>query len=375
MNPPADASTGGSGPSVSSIRATQSRVLGHRFAEGAEPPGRQGAGRGRDAGTAFKPAPSAATSRGPAVPTATRAKRRSRSPTSASADWRDSAASERRCSSSTASHRASSSTGSIDGCASASRSARAPSGVRVRSISAKRLRSRVPSEDSKSSSVAIADWSRPMREPNSRPAGGPMCSRPPGRIWWAYARAADAAARAGAASAANPGLWLGAFCHHSPFRRDSVARKAGAGASSGSRISRGRKSASASSTLAAGTVPAWKRPVERSRKASPQSGSPGIRAARYEGASGTRDSASSTVPGVTTRVMSRRTRPLAARGSSTWSQTATLRPAETSFEMWCSTLWCGTPHIGASMSESLLRRVRAMPSSGAASFASSKNIS
>ena len=81
------------------------------------------------------------------------------------------------------------------------------------------------------------------------------------------------------------------------------------------------------------------------------------------------------MPGVTTRVMSRRTMPLAVRGSSTWSQTATFRPAETSLEMWCSTLWCGTPHIGASMSESLLRRVRAIPSRGAASFASSKNIS
>jgi len=40
-----------------------------------------------------------------------------------------------------------------------------------------------------------------------------------------------------------------------------------------------------------------------------------------------------------------------------------------------SIAWWGTPHMGASMSESRCRAVRAIPSSGAASFASSKNIS
>ena len=43
--------------------------------------------------------------------------------------------------------------------------------------------------------------------------------------------------------------------------------------------------------------------------------------------------------------------------------------------MWCSTAWYGTPHIGASMSESRLRAVSAIPRIGAASRASSKNIS
>ncbi len=114
-------------------------------------------------------------------------------------------------------------------------------------------------------------------------------------------------------------------------RRERAAPKAGSAAPSGSRISRGRKSASASGDPRGG---------HGARRGSGRSRGRGTRRPTRAPAGnqrrevrrqrpGTSDSGSRTVPGVTTRVMSRRTRPLAARASSIWSQTATLRPAAT----------------------------------------------
>ena len=61
--------------------ATQSAVSGTRSQSARKRPAVRPAAASRTRGMAFSPAPRAATSRGPAVPTATRAKRRSRSPT------------------------------------------------------------------------------------------------------------------------------------------------------------------------------------------------------------------------------------------------------------------------------------------------------
>jgi len=56
-------------------------------------------------------------------------------------------------------------------------------------------------------------------------------------------------------------------------------------------------------------------------------GTPVATAARQLGAPASSSDSSTSVPGVTTRVTSRSTRPLASRGSCTWSQTATRKPA------------------------------------------------
>lgn len=74
-------------------------------------------------------------------------------------------------------------------------------------------------------------------------------------------------------------------------------------------------------------------------------------------------------------MISRRTSPFAFAGSSTWSQIATLSPSLSSRARYPSSAWCGTPHIGASLSVPFWRAVRVSSSSSAARFASSKKSS
>ena len=75
-------------------------------------------------------------------------------------------------------------------------------------------------------------------------------------------------------------------------------------------------------------------------------------------ARGSSRSSSVSVPGVTTRVTSRRmSRPLAWAASSTWSQMATRWPARSSRRRWTSRAWCGKPAIGIALS----RVVSVMP--------------
>src|SRR5262249_8673999 len=160
--------------------------------------------------------------------------------------------------------------GSVEGRDNASRIARAPSGVLVRSSSAKRLLSGEPSEDSKSSSVATAEASSAIRA-SKESAEGPHTCESPGRIVRAYARAQAAARRrAWGWRGGGAGLAAAASLRHACPRRETAAeRPRGGSASSGSRISRGRKSASRSDRRPDATSPARKRPVETSRKAMP----------------------------------------------------------------------------------------------------------
>ena len=328
----------------------------------------------RTPGTAFSPPPSAATSRGPAVPDGRRARTAARGLRRASsAPAAAPAASRRATSSSTASQRASSSTGSREGCASASRRARAPE-RRARAIQEREEAPRrvEPSEDSKSSSVAIAAASSPIRSPKRQ-----GCRRAD------VLEAARAASRARTRAPRPPRAGrrgegrrracsaFAASSHHAACAPASTAAgERGAASPSGRRISRGRNSARASATRASGTVArveAARREVEE--RDAPLGLRPGRAAARYEGASGNErlgieDRARRDDPGDVAADEALR----APRASSTWSQMATLRPAATSWATWWSTLWCGTPHIGASMSESRWRAVSAMPRSGAASL-------
>ena len=73
-------------------------------------------------------------------------------------------------------------------------------------------------------------------------------------------------------------------------------------------------------------------PVDRSRAANPAR-SPAVTTAARKLFSSELSDESAAVPGVTTRVTSRRTSFFASRGSSTWSQTATLYPRRISFEI------------------------------------------
>ena len=80
---------------------------------------------------------------------------------------------------------------------------------------------------------------------------------------------------------------------------------------------------------------------------------------------------SSSAPGVTVSTTSRRTSPLAWRGSSTCSQIATRYPCPTSCLRYSVAAFTGTPARGTPSP----REVRAMLSTREASSASSKNIS
>ena len=81
------------------------------------------------------------------------------------------------------------------------------------------------------------------------------------------------------------------------------------------------------------------------------------------------------VPGVTMRMTSRFTSPLASFGSSTCSQMATLCPFATSLFKYPSAAWYGTPHIGALSSIPQFFPVSVSSSSLETICASSKNIS
>jgi len=82
------------------------------------------------------------------------------------------------------------------------------------------------------------------------------------------------------------------------------------------------------------------------------------------------------VPGVTMRVTSRRTTPLAALGSSTWSTTTQRWPTSTSRLIESRAAWIGNPAIGMGVPSPLFERlVSVMPRSRAARSACSKNSS
>ena len=135
----------------------------------------------------------------------------------------------------------------------------------------------------------------------------------------------------------------------------------------GKSVSAGRNRSIASSSFSeVGNSSTANSPVERSRSARP---SPETAAMKLFVVSSSNPS-SVTVPGVTMRVTSRRTSPFASFGSSTWSQSAAVFPARISFARYAFRAWCGTPHIGWSP-----RCVRVAPSIGAATIASSPNIS
>ena len=248
------ARTGGSGASVASTRRdADRRVSGmpsHERPEAARPQARRAAARTRRHGAAAR-RPSAATSRGPAVPTATRAKRRSRSPTSSSARLQASAAS--------AARRDELLDGvparlELDRVASRDapappRSARAPSGVRVRSSRAQRLRSRGPVGGLEE--LERRDRRGVEAHPLAEARAARDRRRAPSR------RAASRARRRGrpprpraAGGATGDGRGAGGrrAANHSARRRrvGKRRREAAARRPPGSRTSRGRKSASAS---------------------------------------------------------------------------------------------------------------------------------
>ena len=81
------------------------------------------------------------------------------------------------------------------------------------------------------------------------------------------------------------------------------------------------------------------------------------------------------VPGVTTLITSRLTRPFAKAGSSVCSHIATLYPFAMSFAMYPCALWKGTPHMGARSFKPQFFPVSVSSSSLDAVRASSKNIS
>ena len=113
--------------------------------------------------------------------------------------------------------------------------------------------------------------------------------------------------------------------------------------------------------------------METSQAANPAS-LPRVQAATSQfDVPGSRYASSITVPGVSTRVISRLTTffPVAA---STWSQSTTFLPARRSRPTYVCQEWCGTPHIGCRPSF-IGREVRVTPITGAASIASSKKIS
>jgi hypothetical protein len=76
------------------------------------------------------------------------------------------------------------------------------------------------------------------------------------------------------------------------------------------------------------------------------------------------------MPGVMTRVTSRRTMPGPLPGSSTCSQMATFRPCSTSFATYRRAEWYGTPHMGT-LSAPLARAVSVICKSSEARVASS----
>ena len=352
MTPPADTSDRRFRRRASTRRGPRSpRYPGStRRATGTDPPRalrRQRPPRERPS----RPAARAATSRGPAVPTATRAKRRSRSPTSSSAACSASAISGRSTSSSTASQRDSSSTGSSDGWASASRRARAPSGVRVRSSSAQRLRAggrrrrtrRARASRSRRRRVPCGDR-RTEGRPPSRGTGRRAASRP------AYARAAAAAPSAGRA---RPGRF-GASTTRRRGGRSWRGRRASGRPRAGGFPSAGR----APGRLPPGRPaprPPESGPVETSRKATPQSRSPGCEGGqiggrarderfRVEHGAG-RDDARDVAPDEA----------LGGAGVLDLVADGDLAAGRDQPRDVMLDAWCGTPHIGASMSESRWR--------------------
>ena len=92
-------------------------------------------------------------------------------------------------------------------------------------------------------------------------------------------------------------------------------------------------------------------------------------ATQRDTADGSSSSASTTMPGLSTRVTSRRTR-RPETTSPTWSQMATRCPASSSLRMCCTTAWWGTPHIGSRPAAPKPRPVSCTPRIGAAISAS-----
>jgi len=148
---------------------------------------------------------------------------------------------------------------------------------------------------------------------------------------------------------------------------------------SGTTTSRRSSRANSSAKWRVASSPAiWvarKSPVERSTADSPHAPSCSATAPRYRCSRALSIEASMTVPGVTTLVTSRLTRPRAVRGSSTWSQIATRYPRSTSRARYPFRAWCGTPHIGTRRPFPTSRDVSTMSSSRAAILASSKKSS
>ena len=144
--------------------------------------------------------------------------------------------------------------------------------------------------------------------------------------------------------AASLGLKVAAGCALRRGTRRRVRHDPAFGRESGWSTSRGSSRASSSMSWTSACAP-WNSviqnsPVETSRQASPMTdcdladgivASGKTTAARKCDSPGERNSVSIRVPGVYNRTTSRRTRPFASFGSSTCSQSATVRPALRSF--------------------------------------------
>ena len=104
-------------------------------------------------------------------------------------------------------------------------------------------------------------------------------------------------------------------------------------------------------------------PVPRDRRA-------GARASRVRSSRSGNKLASVRVPGVTIRTTLRSTGPLLVAGSPICSHTATDSPRRIKRARCCSSDWTGTPAIGMGSPALTPRRVRVMPSRGAARSAS-----
>ncbi len=106
--------------------------------------------------------------------------------------------------------------------------------------------------------------------------------------------------------------------------------QAGSSASRRARISRGRQAPISSRSRSKREGPshsaAWNSPVVGSSQATPRLAGPGSIAITQEVSPASSAEASSCVPGVITRTTSRLTTPLAERGSSICSQSATRKP-------------------------------------------------
>ena len=158
----------------------------------------------------------------------------------------------------------------------------------------------------------------------------------------------------------------------------SAVSAAGTGVPSSTSSSLGSSRASSSATTAPSMPPSTSKSsrccVLGSNAAMPTRPCDATSATQRDTADGSSRSASTTMPGLSTRVTSRRTR-RPETTSPTWSQMATRCPASSSLRMCCAIAWCGTPHIGRRPAAPKPLPVSCTPRIGAAVSASAPNIS